>query len=257
MKSVDISITDLTVGYSAASRVLQGLSLEVPGGQIIGLVGASGCGKSTLLRATAGLLPPAAGAIRFSGETPQQQVGDLAFVFQDPTLLAWRTVLQNVLLPLELGKRLEDDQEGSDAPLERAQAALESVGLSPEHHAKFPRALSGGMRMRTSIARALVTDPHVLLLDEPFAALDDLLRSRLNELLLQLWQARRRTILFVTHNIAEAAFLSHRVAIFGRGTIATVLENPLPWPRPRDVRTTVEFAQFYGEISRGLAEAAT
>ena len=227
--------------------VLDGLSLDVQPGEIIALLGASGCGKSTLLRAIARLIPTLDGLITFS--KPSRRAGDLAFVFQDATLLPWRTVQENVTLPLELNRHGTNESE----PLVRA--ALDAVGLSERDYGKFPRELSGGMRMRTSIARALVTDPSILLLDEPFAALDDILRNRLNDLLLQLWQQRQRTILFVTHNIAEAVYLSHRIAVFGSGKIAEVVTNPLPWPRCASHRSAPEFARFFGQVSGALAAA--
>ena len=239
-----IGIRDLSVRLGDQT-VLAGLSLDVSPGEIVSLLGASGCGKSTLLRAIAKLVQPTSGEVVFS--KPNRRAGDLAFVFQDATLLPWRTVAENVVLPLQLGNR------GRDAGQAAVHAALTAVGLLERDYAKYPRELSGGMRMRTSIARALVTDPSILLLDEPFAALDDILRNRLNDLLLQLWQERQRTILFVTHNIAEAIYLSHRIAIFGAGKIAEVVTNPLPWPRCPEHRSSAEFAAFFGQVSQKLA----
>lgn len=230
-------------------RVLEDLSLDVNPGEIMALLGASGCGKSTLLRSIAGLVSLHAGEIAFTKQS--RRAGDLAFVFQDATLLPWRTVEENVVLPLELGRRKLENRE------QVVSAALNAVGLTERDYKKFPRELSGGMRMRTSIARALVTDPSILLLDEPFAALDDILRTRLNELLLELWQQRQRTILFVTHNIAEAVFLSHRIAVFGKGRIADLITNPLPWPRTASDRTSPEFGRFFGTVGQKLAEAQT
>ncbi len=239
--------------------VLDGLSLDVRTGDIVALLGASGCGKSTLLRAIARLIPTQGGLITFS--KPSHRAGDLAFVFQDPTLLPWRTVEENVQLPLELNRsrlnRSRLNRGGVNASGPSVEAALAAVGLSGRDFGKFPRELSGGMRMRTSIARALVTDPSILLLDEPFAALDDILRNRLNDLLLELWQQRQRTVLFVTHNIAEAVYLSHRVAVFGSGKIAEVMDNPLPWPRCSSYRSSTEFARFFGQVSSVLAAAQT
>ncbi len=229
--------------------VLDGLSLDVLPGEIVALLGASGCGKSTLLRAIASLIPMQGGEIAFTKQS--RRAGDLAFVFQDATLLPWRTVEENVVLPLELGRRNLENRE------QVVRAALDAVGLTERDYKKFPRELSGGMRMRTSIARALVTDPSILLLDEPFAALDDILRTRLNELLLELWQQRQRTILFVTHNIAEAVFLSHRIAVFGKGRVADLITNPLPWPRTASDRTSPEFGRFFGFVGQKLAEAQT
>lgn len=258
-----ISIHEVTVRYSAQAPVLNGLSLEIAPGEILALVGASGSGKSTLLRSIAKLLEPSEGRITLQGAHANRRTGDLAYVFQDATLLPWRTVRQNVQLPFEIGARggsdrrtVEDPLSTARNPSDRVLAALESVGLAPATHRQFPRELSGGMRMRTSIARALVTDPSILLLDEPFAALDDLLRTKLNDLILDLWSRRRRTIVFVTHNIAEAAYLSHRVAVLGKGSIFKILDNSLAWPRSREQRTSLEFAEFYGQISQTLSEAS-
>jgi NitT/TauT family transport system ATP-binding protein len=259
-----ISIDDLSVAFQD-HVVLDGLSLRVAPGEIVALVGASGCGKSTLLRAIARLVPPDSGSISFCAGPKNRRSGDLAYVFQDPTLLPWRTVAENVGLPLELG--LAKDRSGDTAGSvgatrgrvscsERINEALAAVGLSSSAK-KFPRALSGGMRMRTSIARALVTDPNVLLLDEPFAALDDLLRSRLNDLILELWEHRSRTILFVTHNIAEAVYLSHRIAVLGKGVVRQTIDNSLGWPRTSAQRSSVEFAELYGQVSQALAEGAS
>ena len=242
-----INVSDLVVEYDKGRPVLNRLQLEIEPGEIVALLGASGCGKSTFLRTIARLIRPSSGDITFAPQASNSQ--DLSYVFQDPTLLPWRTVVENVKLPLELGR------DTSAPPSKRLEAILESVGLTKETYDQFPRQLSGGMKMRTSLARAIITDPSLLLLDEPFAALDDLLRTKMNELILQLWEQRKRTILFVTHNIAEAAFLSHRVAVFGKGVIAEILNNELPWPRQKSLRNSTEFAAFYGRVSHALAEA--
>jgi NitT/TauT family transport system ATP-binding protein len=257
-----IEIEDLCVAYESGPPVLDHLDLNVAAGEIVALVGASGCGKSTLLRAIAGLIPSQSGEIRFTGGASTSQ---LSFVFQDATLLPWRTVRENVLLPLELAnrglklpfwRRWFTQRNSGTLPelVSRVEEALKAVGLEAEAWDRFPRELSGGMRMRNSIARALVTDPDVLLLDEPFAALDEFLRNRLNDLLLQLWQQRSRTVVFVTHNIAEAVYLSHRIAVVDRGRIASCLSNRLDWPRSPSQRSTVDFAQMYGEVSSELSE---
>ncbi len=231
--------------------MLDDLSIEINPGEIIALLGASGCGKSTMLRAIAGLQPIQSGKIEFTEHS--RRSGDLAFVFQDATLLPWRTVLENVSLPFELGSAGRSAEASSATnPGATVRDALRSVGLTESEFGKFPRQLSGGMRMRTSIARALVTDPSVMLLDEPFAALDDILRTRLNTLLLELWSQRRRTIVFVTHNIAEAIYLSHRIAIFGLGKLAAILDNPLPWPRTSEQRASTDFGNFYSHVSQQL-----
>jgi NitT/TauT family transport system ATP-binding protein len=231
--------------------VLKDLSLEIAPGEVVALVGASGCGKSTLLRAIARLVPLTHGTIEFDQHSTQRRPGDLAYVFQEATLLPWRTVHENIGLPLELGRSIASEDVQS-----AITAARQAVRLDATAGDKFPHELSGGMRMRTSIARALVTDPSVLLLDEPFAALDDILRTRLNDLLLELWDSRPRTILFVTHNIAEAVYLSHRIAVLGSGRVAQWIENPLSWPRTPAQRATLEFATLYGGVSQALAEVA-
>lgn len=283
-----VQIEGLRVQFDGRAAVLDGLNFSIQPGEIVALVGASGCGKSTLLRTIAGLQPYQAGSIAYPrGETAehsssnkikqdanagesngsvlsqtstglQDEVNqdgpvDKAFVFQDATLLPWRTVFENVRLPFELkGHR----HLAYSRPLveQRVKAALKAVELSEQHWRMFPRQLSGGMRMRTSIARALVTDPSLLLLDEPFAALDDILRTKLNQLILDLWEEKPRTILFVTHNIAEAVMLSHRIAILAGGTIAAVMTNDLSWPRSAQQRTSLDFAEKYSQVSLLLAE---
>ena len=263
VSAVGISIQDATFAYPNSPPVLNDLNLGVAPGEIIALLGASGCGKSTLLKALANLITLQAGEIFFDGEQPTRRSGDFSFVFQDANLLPWRTVRQNVELPTELGsgsmgRRKRDSSrqtENLKAKSDTIESVLHSVQLPAAAFEKFPRELSGGMRMRTSIARALVTDPSLLLLDEPFAALDDLLRTRLNELVLELWSQRKRTIVFVTHNIAEAVFLSHRIAILAHGKIACLLENKLAWPRESEQRVSPEFAAIYASISKALAEA--
>ena len=242
----------MSVAFNGKPPVLQALHLSVAPGEIVALVGASGCGKSTLLRTIARLIIPQSGSIEYDQVSAMRRAGDLAYVFQDATLLPWRTVNENIALPLELGfRRLGQTTEQAICD------ARQAVGLDAEAGGKFPRELSGGMRMRTSIARALVTDPNILLLDEPFAALDDILRSKLNELLLELWNARSRTILFVTHNIAEAVYLSHRIAVLGGGQVARLIDNPLPWPRSTQLRASLDFAKLYGQVSQALAEVVS
>lgn len=242
----------MSVAFKGKPPVLQELSLNVAPGEIVALVGASGCGKSTLLRTIARLIDPQGGSIQYDQASVMRRAGDLAYVFQDATLLPWRTVNENIALPLELGLRRR-----GQAAEQAISDARQAVGLDEEAGGKFPRELSGGMRMRTSIARALVTDPSILLLDEPFAALDDILRSKLNELLLELWNVRSRTILFVTHNIAEAVYLSHRIAVLGGGQVARLIDNPLPWPRSAQLRASLDFAKLYGQVSQALAEVVS
>ena len=185
--------------FPSGVEALRDLNLEISRGQFVSIVGPSGCGKSTFLRLVAGLDAPTSGELRVDGHDPL----GLAFVFQDATLLPWRSVAHNITLPLEL--RREDADE-------RVAQTLALVGLT-DFAAAYPAQLSGGMRMRVSIARALVTRPQILLLDEPFGALDEITRQRLNEELLHLWQEDRWTGLFVTHNVSEAVFLSQRVLV--------------------------------------------
>jgi NitT/TauT family transport system ATP-binding protein len=248
--AVGLNIQSLQVRFDQRQPVLDRLDLTVAPGQIIALIGASGCGKSTLLRAIAGLQEYQSGSIEFSNSPAGDRRTGCAFVFQDATLLPWRTVFENVNLPLELGSR----KELSTVSVGRVSAALQAVSLAEENWHKFPRQLSGGMRMRTSIARALVTEPNLLLLDEPFAALDDILRTKLNQLLIDLWTQKQRTILFVTHNIAEAVMLSHQIAVVAKGKIARLIPNSLSWPRNINQRTSVEFAQQYSITSQCLAD---
>ena len=239
-------------GRHGKQRVLDELSLDVPRGQIVSLLGPSGCGKSTLLRVVAGLIPAQRGLVTIDGqdihgEGEEQTRGKLAFVFQEAALLPWRTVWQNVRLPFEIRNRATDEQVEA-----RLQHCLEIVGFQPTDWHKKPSQLSGGMKMRASIARALITDPEILLLDEPFAALDDMLRSKLNDLLLRIVAESHRTMLFVTHNISEAVYLSQSIAIMSRGRIAELVEVPFPYPRSAELRSSPEFAAFYGRVSEAL-----
>lgn len=242
------------LGFTFASgvRALDRVDFRLPAGEFTSIIGPSGCGKSTLLRLVAGLLPGAEGRLLVHGRDPltaRRDANELAFVFQQPTLLPWRTVAENVCLPLEL--------RGEAGPQARARVEelLELVGLQEFRRAR-PAELSGGMQMRVSLARALVTRPKLLLLDEPFAALDDITRQRLNEELLALWERDRISALFVTHNVGEALFLSGRVLVMGArpGTIRHDLAVPFARPRPSDLRVEPEFARLAGELGRLLRE---
>jgi len=251
-----IAVQELCVQFGHHEPVLHELSFEIPAGSIVALLGGSGSGKSTLLRAIAKLQPITSGQVRFTESDDSHQASELAYVFQDATLLPWRTVRENVRLPLELAQR----GAANLSAVQRSQAvdeALTSVGLPQASWSKYPRQLSGGMRMRVSLARAIVTDPAVLLLDEPFAALDEILRGRMNELLLELWLRKARTVLFVTHNIAEAINLSQRMAILGSGRIHSWIDNPLPIPRTAHVRSSPQFAELYSQVSTTLLETVS
>ncbi|MCA9246638.1 MAG: ABC transporter ATP-binding protein [Planctomycetales bacterium] len=239
----------------AGQTVLSGVDLRCAAGEFVSLLGPSGCGKSTLLRMAAGLEQPTSGSVRIGagGRSLDSEGTDAtSFVFQDPNLLPWRDVWHNVALPLEI--------EGMDRKEQRRRIAdsLRLVGLHEADARKYPHALSGGMRMRASLARALVTRPSILLLDEPFAALDDMLRTQLNEELLALWQRENWTVLFVTHNIAEAVFLSNRIVVLGGKPSRCVaeIEVPLPHPRDRTLRGSAEFARLTAEVSASLFEAS-
>ncbi|MEW6750201.1 MAG: ABC transporter ATP-binding protein [Candidatus Latescibacterota bacterium] len=233
--------------FATGVEALASVDLSIQRGQFVSVVGPSGCGKSTLLRLVAGLSTPTSGTLTVDGVPPQEarrRHQELAYVFQEATLLPWRTVGRNVALPLELRRQR--------CP-ERVRRVLEMVGLEGFAGA-FPRHLSGGMRMRVSIARALVTRPDLLLLDEPFGALDEITRQRLNEEVLRLWERERWTGIFVTHNVHEAVFLSHRVLVMSARPGRVVADVPVPFPYPRDpeLRASVEFSRLAGEVSHQL-----
>jgi NitT/TauT family transport system ATP-binding protein len=237
-----LSLSAIAKTFDNGTKAIQRLDMDVSDGEFVSLVGPSGCGKSTALRIIAGLLSPDQGAVTFAGEKPE-----IGFVFQEPTLMPWASALANVRLPLDLEhmKRSEAD--------ERALNALKRVGLGGFEKA-YPRELSGGMKMRVSIARALVSRPRILLMDEPFAALDEMTRDRLNEELLRLYAEQKWTVLFVTHSVAEAVFLSSRVVILAAhpGRVAHEIAIDLPWPRTAETRESIQFEQAVTHASRLL-----
>ena len=246
---MEVAARGLDKRFSSGVEALRGVDLAVGKGRFASIVGPSGCGKSTLLRLVAGLEEPSGGALAVDGRASRARGAgpDLAFVFQDPTLLPWRSVAGNVGLPLELRRSPDPGRVGE---------LLDLVGLT-EFADAFPAQLSGGMRMRASIARALATRPRLLLLDEPFGALDEITRQRLNEELLHLWQEDGWTGLFVTHNVPEAVFLGQQVLVMSSrpGRILAEFDVPFPYPRDPLLRTAPEFIRLAGEISRRLAEA--
>ncbi len=235
----------VSVRFDREVVAVDDVTMVIPPGQIFSLIGPSGCGKTTLLRLIAGLQTASAGEVRIDPPADGRS-GEIAFVFQQPSLLPWRTALENVALPLELTT--------TDNASHRQSASmdlLENVGLGDAAHL-LPHQLSGGMKMRVSIARALVTQPSILLLDEPFAALDDMLRNQLGQWFLQLWQERQFTAVMVTHNIAESILLSHRIGVMRGGRLAALIDNPLPQPRNDLLRRSPEFGQFYGQLADAL-----
>jgi NitT/TauT family transport system ATP-binding protein len=243
----EVALHDVGKRYRTGATALEGVSFEVERGEFVSFLGPSGCGKSTLLRLVSGLSAATNGSVRVNGMTPENARELMSFIFQDPTLMPWRTVEENVGLSLEL--------EHAARPLrsERVERMLNLVGLT--HVARrYPRELSGGMRMRVSIARALASRPRILLMDEPFAALDEMTRDRMNEELLRLYEEQKWTVLFVTHSVAEAVFLSSRIVILSPnpGKIAHDVAVDLPWPRTAEMRDSPAFEQSVTGISRLL-----
>ena len=227
--------------------VLEGISLSIERGEFVSIIGPSGCGKSTLLKLVAGLSPCSAGEIAVNGMKPKYARELVSFVFQDATLLPWRTVERNVALALELEGKPRAETAATVAKL------LDLVGLAKVGKS-YPRQLSGGMKMRVSIARALATRPRLLLMDEPFAALDEMSRDRLNEELLRLYAEHKWTVLFVTHSVAEAVFLSTRIVILAAhpGRVAHEMAVDLPWPRTAKTRESKAFEEQVTQASRLL-----
>jgi NitT/TauT family transport system ATP-binding protein len=265
---IEVRVAGIRRVFDNGVVALDGIDLEVPQGQFLAILGPSGCGKSTLLRLVAGLDRPSAGIVDVSAlpvqeagnphllsyraEGPSARRGRISYVFQDAHLLPWRTVLQNVALPLELMR------VGRSVRLDASRDALEQVGLA-EAIDRYPAQLSGGQRMRVSLARAMVTNPRLLLLDEPFAALDEITRQRLDEQLRQLWASRGMTVIFVTHSTTEAVYLAQRAVVMTRrpGRIIHDQAVDLPAQRTAALRGTNEFARemraVYDALERGGA----
>ncbi|MGA7343460.1 MAG: ABC transporter ATP-binding protein [Terracidiphilus sp.] len=243
----EIALQDVGKRYRNSAIALEGISLNVQRGEFVTFLGPSGCGKSTLLKLVSGLSPASEGEVRVSGMTPENARELMSFIFQEATLLPWRTVEENVGLGLEL------EHAARALRKERVAAMLEFVSLA--HFAKrYPRELSGGMKMRVSIARALVSRPRILLMDEPFAALDEMTRDRLNEELLRLYTEKKWTVLFVTHSVAEAVFLSTRIVILAAhpGRVAHQVPIDLAWPRTAETRESPAFEGAVTQASRLL-----
>ena len=243
-----VSLRGVGKRFANGTEALSGLDLAIGAGEFLSILGPSGCGKSTLLRLIAGLAEPSEGHIAFADAgTRRRKIG---FVFQDATLMPWANALANVRLPLRLAGLPRAEQEA------RAAAALAAVGLRGFERA-WPRELSGGMRMRVSIARALVTRPSLLLLDEPFAALDEITRHRLNDDLLALWAGSGMTVVFVTHSVFESVYLSSRILVMTArpGRVAAELPIPAPVPRPAGFRTSAPYAALCREAMQALERA--
>lgn len=243
----EIDLQGVTKRFRNGALALENISLTISRGEFVTLLGPSGCGKSTLLRLISGLSPASSGVVQINGMTPGNARELMSFIFQDATLLPWRTVENNVGLGLEL------EYAARAMRKERVTKMLDVVGLS--HVAQsYPRQLSGGMKMRVSIARALVSRPRILLMDEPFAALDEMTRDRMNEELLRLYAEHKWTVLFVTHSVAEAVFLSSRIVILAPhpGRVAHQFRVDLPWPRTAETRESSAFEEIVMQVSRLL-----
>jgi NitT/TauT family transport system ATP-binding protein len=246
-----VSLRAVTKVFDNGVTALGPFDLDIPKGEFVALLGPSGCGKSTALRVIAGLTSPTSGSVEVSHHAGDRQPGHgIGFVFQEPTLMPWTTVAENVRLPLKLAGLAASE---SDA---RIAEALSGVGLS-EFAGAFPRELSGGMKMRVSLARALVTDPDILLMDEPFAALDEITRFRLNNDLLSLWRKLNKTVVFVTHSVFESVYLSQRVVVMTQrpGRIGADIRIETPEPRSEDFRTSPGYGDYCRKVSAALAPA--
>jgi NitT/TauT family transport system ATP-binding protein len=237
-----VSLRNVGKAFDSGTVALRGFDLSVGDGEFVSLLGPSGCGKSTALRIIAGLSQASEGTV----ERPHDG-GRIGFVFQEPTLMPWADVAANVRLPLALAH--------AQAP-GAAERALARVGLA-EFARSYPRELSGGMKMRASIARALVTEPQLLLMDEPFAALDEITRFKLNNDLLALWRELGRTVIFVTHSVFESVYLSQRIVVMTPrpGRVSAEIAIPAPYPRDEQFRTSGEYAGYCRQVAEALAKA--
>jgi NitT/TauT family transport system ATP-binding protein len=246
-----LALRGVSKSFPNGTLALSNLNFDVRAGEFLCLLGPSGCGKSTALRIIAGLSPPSQGSVEWPAHgMATDQTNRIGFVFQEPTLMPWASVFDNAALPLVL------KGTAGETTAKRVNAALDRVGL--EKFAQvFPRELSGGMRMRVSIARALVTEPQLLLMDEPFAALDEITRFKLNNDLLQVWQATGTTVVFVTHSVFESVYLSSRILVMSPrpGRVAAELAIDAPYPRDQNFRTSAEYAAYSRRASTALAQA--
>lgn len=251
----EIEVNDVSMRYQTGTKevlALKNVNLEIHKGEFVSLLGPSGCGKTTLLRLMADLLQPTDGEIKITGNTPQEArlARRYGMVFQNPVLYAWRKVINNVKLPLEVMGVPKEKQN------DKAMSLLDLVGLK-EFADKYPWQLSGGMQQRVAIARALATDPEILLMDEPFSALDEFSRERLNSELLSIWSKIGNTVVFVTHSIPEAVFLSDRVFVLSPhpGRLSAVVDINLPRPRDKEIRNSTEFFSLVTQIRDSFEES--
>lgn len=249
-KDIEISLKNIGMEYQNGVTALTNVSIDIKKGEFVSLLGPSGCGKTTLLRIIADLLKPTSGEVTVGGETPTEArlKRKYGIVFQSPVLYDWRTVKKNVMLPMEILKVPKADRE------ERAMQMLELVGLT-DFADRYPKQLSGGMQQRVGIARALAIHPEILLMDEPFSALDEFTREKLHEDLLRIWRKTDKTIVFVTHNIAESVFLSDRVCVLSPhpGRLSALIDIDLARPRTAEIKNTIEFTDYVAKI-RGSFE---
>ncbi len=248
-KNTEIMLKDIGMIYRTNDNkdvtALTSVNLDIQKGEFVSLVGPSGCGKTTLLRIIADLITPTSGEIKIAGETPREArlKRRYGIVFQGAVLYEWRTVLKNIMLPLEIMNVPKDERE------ERAMKMLELVGLT-EFANHYPNQLSGGMQQRVGIARALAIQPEILLMDEPFSALDEFTREKLHVDLLKIWRKTNKTIIFVTHNISESVFLSDKVCVLSPhpGRLSAVVDINLARPRTMEMKTTQEFTNLVAKV---------
>ena len=242
-----VTLKDVGKTYAGGLEALRDVGFQVAPGEFLTLLGPSGCGKSTLLMMIAGLLAPSRGVVAVDGAPVVGPRPDVGIVFQSPTLLPWRTVLGNVLIPIEMLRRPRREWEG------RARELLAMAQLA-DFAGKLPHELSGGMKQRVSICRALIHDPSLLLMDEPFSALDALTRDQMGQELLRIWERYRKTVVFVTHSIREAVFLSDRVLVMSArpGTIGFETAITLARPRALDMQESEEFNRYVGVLRQAI-----
>lgn len=236
-----LRIDHVTYSYEENKRIVSNVEWSIEKGEFHSLVGKSGCGKTTLLKVAAGLLRPDEGAVYLQNAKVEKPANEAGFVFQSPTLLEWKTVIDNVLLPVSLKRRPTKEQR------KHAETLLEMMGLSKFYHS-FPNELSGGQQSRVAIARALILEPAMLFLDEPFAALDAITREELQNDLLRICRMKQTTVLFITHDLTEAVYLSDRVAVMEAGRITHHLTVDLPKSRPDGIRYTPAFNELCWKI---------